>query len=156
MTGAEIQLSRDEFGRLVLIDPDGGRHVGVIAIRAFPLSAPTRGVALCDETGHEVLWIDDVMALNAATRERLESELAASDFLPTILRIPRISSDSTPCDFEVLTDRGPTKFTLDSDESIRKIGLYRMIITDARGVRYHVPDMRNLDAGSRRGLERHL
>lgn len=156
MTGAEIQLSRDEFGRLVLIDPDGGRHVGVIAIRAFPLSAPSRGVALCDETGHEVLWIDDVAVLNSATRERLEGELAGSDFLPTILRIPRISSDSTPCDFEVITDRGPTKFTLDSDESIRKIGLYRMIITDARGVRYHVPDLRILDAASKRSLERHL
>lgn len=156
MIPSEISLVRDEFGRLVLIDPDGGRHVGVTAIRAFPLSAPDQGVALCDETGREVLWIDDLDSLTGSNRERIEAELATGEFLPIILRIIRITSDSTPCEVEAETDRGRTKFTLDSDESIRKIGLYRMIITDALGVRYHIPDLRELDTTSRRSLERHL
>ena len=156
MIVSEISLVRDEFGRLVLIDPDGGRHVGVTAIRAFPLSAPDRGVALCDETGREILWIDDLKSLSKSNRERIEAEIATGEFLPTILSVLKISSDSTPCEIDVKTDRGPTRFTLDSDESIRKIGLHRMIITDALGVRYHIPDLRILDAGSRRYLERHL
>ena len=36
-----IRLSRDEFARLVLVDPEGVRHVGVMAVRAFPISAPS-------------------------------------------------------------------------------------------------------------------
>ena len=151
-----IRLSRDEFGRLVLIDPEGVRHVGVTAVRAFPISAPDLGVALCDGEGREVYWIDDLADLPTETREQVEDELATSQFLPVILKIPRVSSEAVPCEFDVVTDRGPTRFTLDSDEQIRAIGPYRFLITDARGVRYHIPDLRKLDAVSRRGLERHL
>ncbi len=151
-----IRLSRDEFGRLVLVDPEGIRHVGVMAVRAFPISAPDLGVALCDGDGREVFWIDDLGDLPPETREQVEDELATSQFLPTILKIPRVSSEAVPCEFDVETDRGSTRFTLDSDEQIRSIGPFRFIITDARGVRYHIPDLRKLDAASRRGLERHL
>ncbi len=151
-----IRLSRDGFGRLVMIDPQGGRHVGVTAVRAFPISAPDLGVAICDGDGREVFWIDDLADLPAETREQVEDELATSQFLPTILKIPRVSSEAVPCEFDVETDRGSTRFTLDSDEQIRSIGPYRFLITDARGVRYHIPDLRKLDAASRRGLERHL
>jgi Domain of unknown function (DUF1854) len=151
-----IRLIRDEFGRLAFFGPDGVRHERVMAVRAFPISAPNLGVAICNSEGCEVYWIDDLATLPAATREQVEDELATSQFLPTILQISRVSSDSTPCEFEVITDRGPTRFTLDSDEQIRPIGLDRFIITDARGVRYQVPDLSKLDAASRRGLERHL
>lgn len=153
---AAPRLDRDGSGRLVLIDEDGGRHVGVTPVRAFPLSAPDRGIALCDEHGREVGWIDDLGTLPPASRQMVAAEIAANEFLPVITRIVRISSDSTPCEFVVETDRGPTRFKLDSDEQIRKIGPYRMILTDASGVRYHVPDIRQLDTAGRRGLERHL
>jgi hypothetical protein len=156
MRESEISLSRDDFGRLVLIDPDGIRHEGVTAIRAFPLSSPDRGIALCDERGQEVFWIDELAALTPEARSRIEREITSGEFLPAILKIYKITSDSTPCEFDVETDRGRTKFTLDSDESIRKISLHRMIVTDARGVRYHVPDLNKLDTASRRAFERHL
>jgi len=154
--GAGFALSRDRFGRLVLVGADGVRHQGVVAVRAFPLSAPDRGVSLCDAEGREVLWIDDLAELPPSTRKQVEAELASAQFLPTILRILRVSSEATPCEFTIETDRGATRFTLDSDEQIRKVGPNRVILTDARGVRYHVPDIRKLDAASRRGLERHL
>ena len=35
-----FQLERDAFGRLVLTDIEGVRHVGVVPVRAFPLTAP--------------------------------------------------------------------------------------------------------------------
>lgn len=151
-----IELSRDAFGLLVLTDASGQQHVGVSAVRAFPLSAPTRGVALCTQTGREVVWIDDLEAVASPMRRLIEEEIASNEFLPVITRIYRMSSDSTPCEFDVETNRGRTKFTLDSDEQIRKVGVNRLIITDARGVRYHVPDLQLLDTVSRRSLERHL
>ena len=153
---SSFALEHDRFGRLVLIEPGGERHVGASAVRAFPLSAPDRDVAICDESGREVVWIEDLNSIDPAIRRLIEADLAANDFLPTITRIHRISSDSTPCEFDVETDRGPTKFTLDSDEQIRKVGADRLLLTDARGVRYHIPDLRRLDPASRRALERHL
>lgn len=153
---APFGLTRDAWGRLVLIDADGRRFVGVDPIRAFPLTSPTLGISLCDEAGREVAWIDDLDAVPPSIRRVLDEEFAAREFVPTILRIEAISSDSAPSDWEVETDRGPTKFTLDSDEHIRKLGKDRVLISDAMGLRYEIPDTKRLDAPSRRMLERYL
>ena len=109
-----------------------------------------------DDDCCEVIWIDELDGLPPGIRRAIEADLDSNGFLPEIVRIHRISSDSTPCEFEVETDRGRTKFTLDSDEQIRKVGRDRLILTDARGVRYHVADVKALDSASRRSLERHL
>jgi len=156
MSDTTFTLERDRFGQLVLTTADGERHVGASAVRAFPLSAPDLGVAICDESGREVVWIADLRTIEPSTRREIEADLASSEFLPIITKLLRVSSDSTPCEFDVETDRGRTRFTLDSDEQIRKVGPDRVILTDARGVRYHIPDFKALDAASRRGLERHL
>ena len=34
-------LRRDAFGRLVLTDAQGHEHAGVVAVRAFPIAAPS-------------------------------------------------------------------------------------------------------------------
>ena len=54
------------------------------------------------------------------------------------------------------TDRGPTRFTLESEDDVRRLGAHRVLITDAKRLRYHVPDTRALDPASRRVLERYL
>lgn len=42
----DFDLRRDPFGRLVLTTADGQEHVGVVAVRAFPIAAPEEGVSL--------------------------------------------------------------------------------------------------------------
>ncbi len=71
----QLNLSVDTFGRLVLTDADGERHVGVEPVRAFPLSHPDRFVALVDERGREVFTVDDPSTLPPAVRSVLEAEL---------------------------------------------------------------------------------
>ena len=39
-----FELRRDAFGHLVLTDAAGRDHVGVQAVRAFPIAAPDEGV----------------------------------------------------------------------------------------------------------------
>ena len=51
-------LVRDAWGRLVLIDADGRRHVGVEPVRAFPISDPRGWISLCDIHGRELLSIE--------------------------------------------------------------------------------------------------
>lgn len=46
MTQASFQLRRDAYGRLVLTDESGARHVGVTPVRAFPISSPGEGLSL--------------------------------------------------------------------------------------------------------------
>ena len=149
-------LSRDSWGRLELIDAEGRRFVGVEPVRAFPISDPERGVSLCDDAGREVAWIDELSTLPMAIRHLLEEELAAREFVPVLLKIKRISSDSAPSDWDVETDRGPTQFTLESDEQIRRVGPHRLLIADAAGLRYQIPDTRAMDSASKNWLDRYL
>lgn len=151
-----IQLSVDEFGRLVLIDADGNRHVGVEPVRAFPLSDPERWVSLVDAEGNELACIEDPAALRPEPRKRLEAELARREFVPVIQRILRVSAPNPPAEWEVQTDRGMTRFLFHSDDDIRRLGPGRVLIVDARGMRYEIPDVSALDPASRRMLERHL
>ena len=153
---AGIHLYVDDFGELVLTDAAGHLHVGVVPVRAFPLSDAHHWLALCDSQGRELLIVEDPQQLSDETRAVLYAELARREFLPTIQRITHVSGTSEPCQWQVETDRGPTRFVLKSEDDIRRIGPHRALITDADGVRYLVADTRRLDAFSRRKMEWYL
>lgn len=152
----ELVLHRDAHGRLVYTDSDGRSHVGVAPIRAFPLSAPRHGIALCDSAGRELLWIDDLDQLGPATRPVLEEELAQREFVPILRRVLRISTTSEPSEWEVETDRGVTHFILDTQDNVHCLDDRLTLIKDAQGLRYLIPDLQKLDPASRRLLERFL
>jgi hypothetical protein len=149
-------LSLDAWGHLVLIDGEGRRFVGVEPVRAFPHTDPRHGVALCDAEGHEIVWVEDLADLPAATRGILEEALARREFSPVVTRIVSVSSETTPSEWNIQTDRGGTCFTLDNEEDVRRLDNNRVLITDSRGIRYQIPDTQSLDSASRRLLERYL
>jgi len=149
-------LAHDPRGRLILIDAEGRRHVGVEPIRAFPISGSTRWVSICDAQGGELAFIDDLAELPRQVRAVLDEDLARRDFVPVVERIVSVSSESEPSDWDVLTDRGATRFTLANDEDVRRLGRQGATIVDAHGTRYLVPVVAALDVASRRLLERYL
>ena len=151
-----IELEYDTFGRLVLNDAAGRRHVGVEPIRAFPLSDPRRSISICNAEGVEVLWIEDLDAAPAAARQMIEEELSRREFMPVIQRVVRVSSNTDPSRWEVETDRGATEFMLKNEDDVRRVGPRGAILLDSSGMRYLVPDTRKLDSASRRVLERYL
>lgn len=153
---AAPELHRDAFGRLVLVDAAGGEHVGVAPVRSFPLSDPQRGIALVNAQGQEVCWLDSLDELSVDARTLLEAELAEREFAPVIQRIVSVSSVTEPAEWRVETDRGPTTFVLKTEDQVRRIEPHRALIVDAHGVRYVIPDVRNLDPYSRRVLERYV
>ena len=154
--GRGLNLRLDERGRLVLETPDGRRFVGVEPVRAFPITDPGRWVSFCDADGREVLCLESLEGLSPESRRVVEEELALREFVPVIRRIVGVTGEGTPSEWEVETDRGPTRFTLDNEEDLRRLGNFRVMITDARKLRYQVPDTRALDSSSRRLLERFL
>ena len=150
-------LERTDFGKLILTNAQGERFVGVLPVRAFPILAPGEGISLLSNEGHEVAWVDRLGDLPAAYQSLIEDELARREFMPQLHRILEVSSFSTPCTWTVETDRGRTEFVLRGDEDIRRIGSGRsLLVADAHGIHYLVPDQKALDAHSKRILDRFL
>ena len=151
-----LNLSLNEFGKLVLIDAQGVEHVGVVPVRAHPISAPDEGVSLVGTDGHELAWIDRLSSAPTEQRELIESELAAREFMPVIHRVSKVTTFSTPSQWTVETDRGETQFILKTEEDIRRLGEGRLLIASSHGIQFIVPDRFALDRGSKRILERFL
>ena len=151
-----ITLQRDVHGQLVLTDDSGASHAGVLPVRAFHLSAPGAGVALMSADGHELAWFDTLAPLDADSRALIEGEMTRREFMPVIRSIRGVSSFSTPCEWDIDTDRGPTRFTLRSEDDIRRLSQQRLLVTDSHGIHYEVADLKALDRPSRRILDRFL
>ncbi len=149
-------LQRDAHGRLVLRTADGSEHVGVVPVRAFPLSAPEGALSLVGADGRERLWIEQPARLPAEARSVIEEELARREFAPVIEQLLEVSTFSTPSTWTVRTDRGTTTLVLKGEEDIRRLGGSALLVTDSHGIGYRIADARVLDRRSRRLLERFL
>jgi hypothetical protein len=151
-----FDLERDDLGRLVLIDGHGQRHVGVEAVRGFPISEPDRWISICDGEGREVALVGDLADLPAKVRELLEDDLAQREFVPLIRRILSVPPDTEPASWDVETDRGRTRFVVKIHDDVRRLGPQRAMIVDSQGIRYLVDRLDQLDPASYRILERYL
>lgn len=156
MSAPDFQLWRNQFGRLVFVAADGTTHPGVLPVRAFPFAAPGEGIAIVNDEGRELAWVERLADLPAAAAALLEEELACREFVPEIERLLAVSSFACPSTWEVLTDRGPTRLLLKGEEDIRRLGGERLLLTDANGVEYLIRDLAALDRTSRRLLDRFL
>jgi len=154
---SNFQLARDAFGRLVFTSANGEEiHEGVMPVRAFPIAAPDDGLALVNREGRELAWIDTLADVPAETRRLLEDELAMLEFLPEIQRICHVSSTATPSTWHVLTNRGEISFVLKGEEDIRRIAHEGLLIADSHSIQFLIRDIRTLDKGSRKLLDRFL
>lgn len=149
-----LTFDRDQWGQLTVTFGDGQKYVGIEAVRCFPLSDPLKSIAILKADGGELLTLPSLDALNPAARQFLEAELASGDFVPIIERITFASYPHPPCQWSVKTDRGDTTFQLESEDDIRKLGQDRVLIADSNGIRYLIPDLRKLDAASKRIVHR--
>jgi hypothetical protein len=153
---AEFALSRDPYGRLMLVDAQGVEHVGVVPVRAFPIGAPEEGLSLVSADGYELAWIERLALLDPARRALVEEDLAAREFVPEIRAIRDVSSFATPSTWTVETDRGATTLVLKGEEDIRRLGRTSLLIADRNGIQFLVRDIASLDRASRRLLDRFL
>lgn len=152
----DFQLTRNLAGRLVLRLSDGTTHEGVTPARAYPVQSPQEFVALMSTEGKEVLWIERLADVPEDIRALVNEEIASREVMPVIQHLTKVSTYSTPSTWEVVTDRGPTKFVLKGEEDIRRLNGGTLIITDSHGLRFYVADMQQLDKHSRRILDRFL
>ena len=153
---ATYRLSRNASGRLVFSEANGAVREGVIPVRAFPITAPDRAIALIDQHGHELAWIEQLSDLPDELRAIVAAELATREFIPEIRRIRDVSSFVTPSAWQVETDRGDTSFILKGEEDIRRLASPSLLIADSQGVQFLIRDRFSLDHHSRKILDRFL
>ena len=153
---SHFQLTRNAFGRLILTTPQGDVFEGVVPVRAFPIQSPQDGIGMVHTDGHEVAWIERLATLPDPAQSLIREELAAREFMPEILHIDSVTSFSTPCTWQVRTDRGDTRFVLRGDEDIRRVGPTILLITDSHGIQFLIRDRANLNKESQKILDRFL
>jgi hypothetical protein len=156
MTAANFSLSRDNYGRLVLMTKNEEVHVGVVPVRAFPIAAPEEGIALINAEGHEVGWADYLADLPPAFSRLIEEELASREFVPEIEKIIEVSSFACPSTWQVVTNRGNATLLLKGEEDIRRLSQTQMMISDTHGIQFLIRDIGTLDRHSRKLLDRFL
>lgn len=155
MTETDFRLDHDAWGSLILVGVDGQRQAGIVPIRAFPVTDPEHWISICDAEGHEILTIENLSSLRPEVRSMLEDEMAQREFIPIIQRIISATQDE-PSQWVVETDRGQTAFQLNSEDDVRRIEPDGASIVDSHAIRYLIPDVRRLEAHSRRVLDHFL
>jgi hypothetical protein len=150
----QFGLSRNAFGKLVLTTREGQEFVGVMPVRAFPIQLAEQCIAMVDADGHELAWINDLSEVPQAAQDLIREALETREFIPEIKAILSVTSFSTPCTWEVRTDRGDTRFVLRGDEDIRRLGETTLLVTDSHGIHFLIRDITALSRNSRKILDR--
>ncbi len=150
------RLRRDSYGRLNFTDEGGAVHVGVVPVQAFPIDAPGEQISLLGADGHELVFIAELSELDVDARHLVQEEIAQREFIPVIRRLVSVTTFATPSSWQVQTDRGLNVLVLKGEEDIRRLKEGGLLITDSHGVTYRINDVRALDRGSRKLLDRFL
>lgn len=156
MNANPFELQRNAFGKLVLTTLDGQTHEGVMPVRAFPIQSPERGISLMSSDGHEVAWVDALSDVPQPAQGLIREALGGWEFMPEIQAILSVTSFATPCTWQVLTDRGETRFVLRGDEDIRRLAGNTLLVTDSHGIHFLIRDLTTLSRDSRKILDRFM
>jgi hypothetical protein len=148
----ELRVSLDTFGDLEVRQGEEA-YKNVQALRAFPISEALRFIVLREENGEEIGMIEDLGALGSSSRKVLKEDLERRYFIPKVVRINRIDESYGMPRWDVETDRGARHFELHTRQDARRLSAGRVLIRDADGNRYEIPDIRKLDPQSRALLE---
>lgn len=152
-TLARFELSRNQWGRLIMTDEKGNQYEDVVVVPLFPITEPKKWISIVSSEGNEIAAIEDLGAYSPEIQEQLNNELKYRDFVPRISKVLSVSGTSEPCEWHVQTDHGSTRFVLKSEDDIRRLSVHEVLIVDANSGRYRVDDTRELDSRSLRFIE---
>jgi len=144
----KIRICRDESGRLKLIFEDGEKVTIKRVVRTFPLTMPWRYIIMIDENDREIGLLKSIKGLDESSMKVLKDELERVYFIPKIKRIRQIKEEFGVLIWDTETDKGPRRFEVTSRRNVKKIGKRRIIIRDADGNLYDIPDYAKLDQKS--------
>jgi len=117
--------------------------------RCFPFSGPGQFISVREpeRDGREIGLIEDLDSLPRDTREMILEQLGLRYFAPVITKIRSIKEEYGYSYWDVVTDKGPCRFTVRMGGSnVYSIGVNRYLVNDIDGNRFEIPDLYKLSA----------
>lgn len=150
---------KGDFPALKTFLPEGGgapeeKDLGIVKLRRmFPFEELWTNISVLDSESNEIGIINDISDF-PKDGELLVRELEKIYFYPRITKIYSMKEKYGFSSWDVETDIGRITFSVkDTFRSILLLGGSRVIITDADGGRYEIPDASQLDKSSYRKIE---
>lgn len=135
--------------RATICDPQLGydrTYLSCQIARAFPLSLSDQYIGLRDAKDKDIGMLETLAGLDADALAIVKEELERRYFIPTILKVTKVKKEYDTVNFEVDTDKGPRKFSVQNlKDSISEVSSGRVLLTDRTGIRYEIPDVAKLD-----------
>ncbi|MFM8572420.1 MAG: DUF1854 domain-containing protein [Pirellula sp.] len=148
-----FKLDRDAWNHLRLQDAQGRVYTDVMVVPMYPVATPKEWVSIVSKDGEELVCLRNLDGLDSAGREAIDQELELREFVPQILKVHWVSGTQEPCEWDVETNRGRTRFVLNAEEDVRRVTAWTIHFIDANGSRFRVDDIRKLDSRSRSYVE---
>ena len=146
-----------DFPILYKITNGNRERIGIFeAKRAFPFEKEEEFIILMSEEGKDLGFIRRLCDRSQEEQDLLRKELKRRYFMPVITKIHKVKEQFAFSYWKVDTDCGPLEFSVrDTYKSLIHLGA-RIIVTDADGNRYDIPDNTKLDRPSRKQIDLYL
>lgn len=121
-------------------------------LRVLPLSDPDRYISMRgpEPNGKEVALLRNWKRLDREPRELVQAELDRRYLHAVVKSVLSLRNVFGVAIVELETDRGVREATFrDISDNVIRLGESRLLITDAEGNRYDIPDLGRLDRRSR-------
>ena len=152
----EFKLIR-EADRVFLQFADAEGRTAVKVVWARPISGRGAEVSFVGPDKQEVLMLEGLDALDAASRKIAEEELARRYVFPRITRVISATASFGVRYWHVETDIGERKFALkNASKNAVWITDEHLVLNDTLGCRYEVRPFSTLDEHSRSEIEKVL
>lgn len=148
-----FHLDRDPWNHLRLRDAQGREYPEVSVIPLYPVMTPREWVSILSKDGEELVCMRNLDGLAPQERAWIEQELELREFVPQIMKVYWVSGTQEPCEWDVETNHGRTRFVLNAEEDVRRVSAWTVHFVDANGCRFRVDDLRKLDSRSRSYVE---
>lgn len=128
----------------------------VQVVRMFPFSDPEKYISIRTPDGHskEIGIIENMKDVTKETAQMLTEQLNLRYFTPIITKIVNIKEEYGYAYFEVVTDRGACRFTINmGGHAVVHLSETRILISDIDENRFEIPDIMKLSAKELKKLD---
>lgn len=144
-------------GGFVALEYDGRKYERVGIYRTFPFTDPGHYISIreADEKAREIGIIKDLWTdMTEEAARMLEEQMKLRYFTPVVKKINDIKEEYGFAYFNVITDFGTCKFTIQMNSgSVVHLTEDRILIMDLDGNRYEIPDVNQLSISELKKLD---
>lgn len=138
------------------LEVEGEVYSRVQVVRMFPFMHKDEllSIRTCDERSKEIGIVEKLSDMDPEVVKMLEEQLTLHYFTPVITKIHKIKDEFGYAYWDVETDHGPCKFTIQmGGNAVVHLSDVRILIMDIDENRFEIPDIMELSNSERKKLD---